>query len=111
MTLLTPFPTLNLPKNAKLQNKAALWSGKHDLRAVTRSIYQNVICSEENGILSFCASRHDWKFTEMLVFSFPPPQIMRKGVSSSGRMMEVPAVVVLGGQGYLLGVNPGCQLL
>lgn len=47
----------------------------------------------------------------MLVFSFPPPQIMRKGVSSSGRMMEVPAVVVLGGQGYLLGVNPGCQLL
>lgn len=33
---------------------------------------------------------------------------MRKGGSSSGRMMEVP-VVVGGGQGYLN--NLGCQLL
>lgn len=74
-------------------------------------IYQTTVCSQEKGIFSVWAGRQkqDWKFTKMLVFFPPSPQSMRKGGSSSGRLVEVP----LGGwwwagQGGL--INLGCQL-
>jgi len=63
------------------------------------------------GIFSVWSDRQkqDWKFTKMFLFFSPSPQSMRKGGSSSGRLVEVP----LGGwwwagRGGL--INLGCQL-
>lgn len=113
-SLLTPFPTLNLVV-LKLQNyKTRLHFGRaRNSEQWLESIFIRTSVAAKrkaSSVLMLVDRNKTGSLLKCWCFIFPPPQSMRLGGSSSSWMMEVP-VVVGGGQGYLLGVDLGCQLL